>query len=106
MSCSSGAPEARQSAAPTAPGRSGSTNPIGNPPLTLVDDFVDIGPCHFAPWVSFLPVTALTIVDDADPNSELDEVLSTGGRHVFACSGVDSFTQRTEVPTVDITRSP
>lgn len=33
-------------------------NPAGNPALTLIDAYVDIGPCHFAPWVALLPVTA------------------------------------------------
>jgi len=30
-------------------------NPTGNPALTLTDAFVDIGPCHFTPWGSFVP---------------------------------------------------
>ena len=33
-------------------------NPPTNPELTLVDAYVDIGPCHFTPWAAaFLPAT-------------------------------------------------
>ncbi|MDP1848291.1 MAG: hypothetical protein Q8K79_10915 [Solirubrobacteraceae bacterium] len=32
-------------------------NPAANPTLTLVEAYVDIGPCHFEPWDVFLPAT-------------------------------------------------
>lgn len=32
-------------------------NPVGNAALTLIDAYVDIGPCHFQPWGALLPVT-------------------------------------------------
>ena len=32
-------------------------NPAGNPTLTLVAAYVDIGPCHFEQWDEFLPAT-------------------------------------------------